>query len=33
VWAAAGRPDAVFAITPAELVGASGGDVADIREA
>jgi prolyl-tRNA editing enzyme YbaK/EbsC (Cys-tRNA(Pro) deacylase) len=33
VWAAAGLPDAVFAITPAELVGASGGDVADIREA
>jgi Cys-tRNA(Pro) deacylase len=33
VWAAAGLPDAVFAITPAELVGASGADVADIREA
>ena len=33
VWAAAGLPDAVFAITPAELVGASGGTVADIREA
>jgi Cys-tRNA(Pro) deacylase len=33
VWAAAGLPDAVFAITPAELVGATGGDVADIREA
>ena len=33
VWAAAGLPDAVFAITPAELVGASDGTVTDIREA
>jgi prolyl-tRNA editing enzyme YbaK/EbsC (Cys-tRNA(Pro) deacylase) len=33
VWAAAGLPDAVFAIAPSELVGASGGTVADIREA
>jgi prolyl-tRNA editing enzyme YbaK/EbsC (Cys-tRNA(Pro) deacylase) len=30
VWAAAGLPDAVFPITPDELVRASGGRVADI---
>lgn len=30
VWAAAGRPDAVFAIRPDDLVRASGGLVADI---
>ena len=33
VWAAAGLPDAVFAIAPDELVRASGGTVADIAEA
>ena len=33
VWAAAGAPDAVFAITPAELIERSGGRVADVREA
>jgi Cys-tRNA(Pro) deacylase len=33
VWAAAGLPDAVFAIAPNELVRASGGTVADITEA
>jgi prolyl-tRNA editing enzyme YbaK/EbsC (Cys-tRNA(Pro) deacylase) len=30
VWAAAGTPFAVFAITPEELVRASGGTVADL---
>jgi Cys-tRNA(Pro) deacylase len=30
VWAAAGLPDAVFAIAPDDLVRASGGQVADI---
>lgn len=30
VWAAAGRPDAVFSIRPDDLVRASGGLVADI---
>lgn len=30
VWAAAGRPDAVFAIRPDDLIRASGGIVADI---
>ena len=30
VWAAAGLPDAVFAVAPAELVRASGGRVADL---
>ena len=33
VWAAAGLPDAVFAIAPDDLLRASGGTVADIREA
>jgi prolyl-tRNA editing enzyme YbaK/EbsC (Cys-tRNA(Pro) deacylase) len=32
VWAAAGRPDAVFAVTPAELQRASGAVVADLGE-
>jgi prolyl-tRNA editing enzyme YbaK/EbsC (Cys-tRNA(Pro) deacylase) len=32
VWAAAGLPDAVFAIRPDELVRVSGGAVADIAE-
>lgn len=32
VWCAAGRPDAVFPIQPAELVKASRGTVADLRE-
>lgn len=32
VWAAAGLPDAVFAITPATLADASGGRVAEIAE-
>ena len=31
VWAAAGTPFAVFAIQPAELVRASGGQVADLK--
>ena len=31
VWAAAGTPFAVFAIQPAELVQASGGQVADLK--
>jgi Cys-tRNA(Pro) deacylase len=30
VWAAAGLPDAVFAVAPAELVRASGGTVVDL---
>jgi Cys-tRNA(Pro) deacylase len=30
VWAAAGLPDAVFAVSPAELVRASGGRVVDL---
>jgi prolyl-tRNA editing enzyme YbaK/EbsC (Cys-tRNA(Pro) deacylase) len=33
VWAAAGLPDAVFAIPPDELVRASGGRVVDLAEA
>ena len=33
VWAAAGLPDAVFPIAPDDLLRASGGTVADIREA
>ena len=33
VWAAAGLPDAVFAIRPDDLVRASGGSVADLAEA
>ena len=32
VWAAAGLPDAVFALPPAELVRASGGTVVDLAE-
>jgi prolyl-tRNA editing enzyme YbaK/EbsC (Cys-tRNA(Pro) deacylase) len=32
VWAAAGTPDAVFGITPADLLEASGGVPADLRE-
>jgi Cys-tRNA(Pro) deacylase len=32
VWAAAGLPDAVFAITPADLVRASGGRIVEIAE-
>lgn len=32
VWAAAGTPRAVFALTPHELLAASGGTPADIRE-
>lgn len=31
IWAAAGTPNAVFAITPAELVRATGGAVADLK--
>jgi Cys-tRNA(Pro) deacylase len=30
LWAAAGLPDAVFAVTPDDLVRASGGQVADL---
>lgn len=33
VWAAAGLPDAVFAVTPADLVRVSGGRVVDLAEA
>jgi prolyl-tRNA editing enzyme YbaK/EbsC (Cys-tRNA(Pro) deacylase) len=33
VWAAAGLPDAVFALAPAELVRASGGRVVDLADA
>src|SRR5947208_5825705 len=32
VWAAAGTPDAVFPISPGELLEASGGVPADLRE-
>jgi len=32
VWAAAGLPDAVFAITPGDLVRVSGGRVCDLAE-
>ncbi|MGZ8476319.1 MAG: YbaK/EbsC family protein, partial [Candidatus Limnocylindria bacterium] len=32
LWAAAGLPDAVFAITPDALVQASGGRVVDLAE-
>jgi prolyl-tRNA editing enzyme YbaK/EbsC (Cys-tRNA(Pro) deacylase) len=32
VWAAAGTPDAVFPIAPAELVGVAWADVADFTE-
>ena len=31
IWAAAGTPDAVFALTPAELLRVSGAEVARIR--
>jgi prolyl-tRNA editing enzyme YbaK/EbsC (Cys-tRNA(Pro) deacylase) len=31
VWAAAGTPDTVFALTPAELLQASGGEPADFK--
>jgi prolyl-tRNA editing enzyme YbaK/EbsC (Cys-tRNA(Pro) deacylase) len=31
VWAAAGRPDAVFAVTPARLLEISGGTAADLK--
>jgi prolyl-tRNA editing enzyme YbaK/EbsC (Cys-tRNA(Pro) deacylase) len=30
IWAAAGTPNTVFAITPAALVDASGGLIADL---
>jgi len=33
VWAAAGRPDSVFSISPARLVELSGGQVADLAAA
>ncbi len=32
LWAAAGMPDAVFPITPDDLVRASGGSIADLAE-
>lgn len=32
IWAAAGTPNAVFRIRPADLVAMTGGDVADIRQ-
>jgi Cys-tRNA(Pro) deacylase len=32
VWAAAGLPDAVFALAPADLVRASGGTVVDLAD-
>jgi hypothetical protein len=32
VWAAAGLPDAVFAVRPADLIRASGGTVVDLAE-
>lgn len=31
IWAAAGAPNAVFRLTPAELVGVTGGQVADVK--
>ena len=31
IWAAAGTPNTVFAVAPAELVRASGGRVADLK--
>jgi Cys-tRNA(Pro) deacylase len=31
IWAAAGTPNSVFAITPADLARAAGGKVADLR--
>jgi Cys-tRNA(Pro) deacylase len=33
VWAAAGLPDAVFAVAPGELVRVSGGRIAELAEA
>lgn len=32
IWAAAGTPDAVFVLTPAELVGSSGGTVVGLAQ-
>lgn len=32
VWCAAGTPNAVFAVTPADLVALTGGSVADIKK-
>jgi prolyl-tRNA editing enzyme YbaK/EbsC (Cys-tRNA(Pro) deacylase) len=31
IWAAAGAPNAVFRLTPAELVSVTGGQVADVK--
>ena len=33
IWAAAGTPNAVFPLTPADLVALTGGQVADIKQA
>jgi prolyl-tRNA editing enzyme YbaK/EbsC (Cys-tRNA(Pro) deacylase) len=33
VWAAAGTPNAVFPLTPADLVALTGGQVADVKKA
>jgi prolyl-tRNA editing enzyme YbaK/EbsC (Cys-tRNA(Pro) deacylase) len=33
IWAAAGTPNAVFRVTPQDLVAATGGRVADIKQA
>ena len=33
IWAAAGTPNAVFRVLPADLVALTGGEVADIRQA
>ena len=33
IWAAAGTPNAVFRLRPADLVALTGGEVADIRQA
>ncbi|HEY5597844.1 MAG TPA: YbaK/EbsC family protein [Kiloniellales bacterium] len=33
IWAAAGTPNSVFRLRPADLVAMTGGDVADIRQA
>ena len=33
IWAAAGTPNAVFRLTPAELVALTGGEVADLKKA
>jgi prolyl-tRNA editing enzyme YbaK/EbsC (Cys-tRNA(Pro) deacylase) len=32
IWAAAGTPNAVFRLTPRDLVAATGGQVADIKQ-